>query len=440
AGAEKSDYSDMESLLGDDDAGFEETSVVEASNMINKNIAEDIEEESVSLSGDLYMRSTYTMTRDFFERKKNSFEGNSLLTYLDGSLFLDVRLRKNIKAFCNLNLFYSPTGQATYTYYTDKLTGTPLVLEETNRTAIIFKELFLDANIAHRVYFRMGKQVLQWGRGYFWNPSDLINIENKDFLNLDRAREGTYGVKTHIPFGTAFNIYSFLDAKNAGNLDEFALAGKLEALIISTELSLSAWAKKGYFPSYACDLSSRIPLVNVDIYGEARVSYGDNAYKLRRETNTITNYVQYKTFEEWIPRISIGLSKSFDLFDINDRIMVSGEFFYNHNGYDENIFDDKAFVASLAASGRYKMNRHSKYYASIFTSISKFILSDMTLSCNAIGNLSDSSFILTGGLSYSPVYNFALGLSFISYLGKDEREYTYAGNSLGIEINSSITF
>ena len=31
-----------------------------------------------------------------------------------------------------------------------------------------------------KIYFRTGKQVLKWGRSYFWNPTDLINVE-KDF-------------------------------------------------------------------------------------------------------------------------------------------------------------------------------------------------------------------------------------------------------------------
>jgi hypothetical protein len=37
------------------------------------------------------------------------------------------------------------------------------------------KEFFIDTNLRQKVYFRMGKQVLKWGQGYFWNPSDLLH-------------------------------------------------------------------------------------------------------------------------------------------------------------------------------------------------------------------------------------------------------------------------
>jgi hypothetical protein len=125
-------------------------------------------------------------------------------------------------------------------------------------TELNFKEVFLDFNIAQRVYFRLGKQVLQWGRNYFWNPTDLLNVEQKDFFNMSDYRDGAMGIKMHIPFGTAVNIYGFLDIGDEAKPEDFGIAGKVEFVLGRSEFGLSAWAKQGYVPVYGFDFSSRI--------------------------------------------------------------------------------------------------------------------------------------------------------------------------------------
>ena len=58
-----------------------------------------------------------------------------------------------------------------------------LLFIENQDTTLLIKEVFVDFNLANTVYFRAGKQVLKWGTGYFWNPTDLINIEHRSFTN-----------------------------------------------------------------------------------------------------------------------------------------------------------------------------------------------------------------------------------------------------------------
>ncbi len=86
------------------------------------------------------------------------------------------------------------------------------------------------------------------------------------------------------------------------------------------------------------------------------------------------------------------------------------------------------------------MNDFSKYYAAVFLSISKFFVTDLTFNLNAIGNLSDTSFVVSGGLAYNPVYNFNVTLMFSGFLGEDGKEYTFSGTGLGTQLLMSINF
>jgi len=352
---------------------------------------------------------------------------------MTGNLLLDARLKKGIKGFANLEVEYTP---------------------DTGKTQYWLRELFIDLNYKNKLYFRTGKQVLQWGRCYFFNPTDLINVEKKSFIDKIGSREGAYGLKMHIPFGTKANIYTFIDTGKADNADTLAGAYKFEWLMGETEMALAVWGKKGFLPVYGYDISTR--LFKIDISGELSLTYGDN-YPVMNE-NAGSLYLE-KTSDEWVPRAALGLSKSFDLGDVQDKISVTVEGYYNHRGYEENILDDSGIylydrpvvvddtmipmgpkAAYFYGNGLYEPNNFGKYYLAMFTTVSKFISSDISLNINGIANMSDSSAIISTGLSYSDINDLSASFSVSSYLGNDNREYTFAGNAMDIRFTVGIIF
>jgi hypothetical protein len=269
----------------------------------------------------------------------------------------------------------------------------------------------------------------------------MINIERKAFSDMSARREGVYGLKLHIPFGTAFNIYGFMDISDADSIFDFAFSGKLEALIDNTEVSLSAWGKDEKVPIFGLDITTR--LFNINFWGEVTLSYGDNIKKISIE-DTLPK--EETIGEELVPKICIGFSKSFDLLEESDRLSITGEYFYNHIGYKEDMFEPETqffFLPNLAKMdyGPYYIpNNYGVHYAALFVMINKFILSDMSFSLNAIGNLSDLSFTVISGLSYSPVYNFFLNLSIASYWGEEYREFTFSGNACTLSLDLFLKF
>ena len=94
-----------------------------------------------------------------------------------------MRYKDGIKGFINSDFiyyfrgFYEP-GESDKTF-----------------TEVALREIFFDFNLSRKVYFRVGRQYLRWGRNYFWNPTDLINVDKKDFLDPNKNLQGTKGIR-----------------------------------------------------------------------------------------------------------------------------------------------------------------------------------------------------------------------------------------------------
>ena len=370
-----------------------------------------LDSESVTFTGDISSIFGYSFKREVLLEGED-FKENTYSTYMEADLLLDVRLKKGIKAFGNLGVGYFPA--------------------QTLDTAILLKEFFIDLNYENIVYLRAGKQVLTWGRGYLWNPTDLLNRERKSFIDMDALREGVYGLKMHIPFGTLVNIYGFLDTTDAQNVTDFAAAAKLEFLIFNTEIAVSGWFKDKFIPVFGIDFSTR--LFDIDLYGEASISYGDN---IKKYSTVKQEFISIR--DEWVTQISIGGTIFFDLLDVKDRISLTGELYYNHAGYEDNVFESEA-LGTFFESGDLIHNRYGIYYGAFYLNANKFLLSDMVLNISTIGNFSDISFMVNSGITYNPVNNFTLGFNIIANIGEEYKEYTVAGIAMSANITASLSF
>ncbi len=392
--------------------------------------------KTVGVSGELLSVFPYTMSRDYISDKDSG--NNKFDPYMFGNMSFDARLPHNYKGFANGDLLYYP---------------------ETSKTNAYLRELFVDFNIENAVYFRAGKQVLKWGRCYLWNPTDVINIQKTSFLDQITSREGTYGLKMSIPFGTSVNMYGFADMYHTDKIDDVGGAYKLEFLIGNTEMALSVWGKKKYHSVAGYDFSTRI--LGWDLQGEATSSYGSNSKKIRVVNGTVETY---RENNKWIPKASIHLGRDFDGRDLPKRYSLQLEFFYNGAGYSNNILEDtKPYFFNkpvttespegtsttylggpkslyLIGSNLYEPNYLSRYYAAIFTSVNRLFISELTFNLNGIANITDSSFIISAGLAYQNINDFKAGLTVNSYLGKKNREYTIRNDAADIILTAGIIY
>jgi len=442
----------------DESALFGDTNMVIDSQKIVNTAAGDtanLPKKTVGFSGQIISAAAATASRDLADTLSADMIGFS--GSMVGNLMLDVRLINGIKAFANLEAAYAASQ---------------------SQMLINLREIFVDANIQHRVYLRAGKQVLQWGPCNFWNPTDLINVEKKLFVQKIGYREGAFGLRAHVPFGTAINLYGFLDAKDVSSADSLAAAAKMEFLAGGTEFAFSTWGKRNREPVFGFDISTA--LAGVNIAGEVSASYGSNGLTLKEgpiaqipvmvnDTDTIAvskkTLIMYRKDDTWIPRAAVGLTKWFDFLDVHDRIMAIAEFYYNGAGYTTNVFADRDTgylydvpvksiseigIPDVKTSGTktdylvghdlFEQNSYSQYYLVLFISISRFITSSMSLNLNAIGNLKQRCAAVSAGVTYTSLSDFSLGATIVGYIGAKNTEYTYQNNAVMVQVTAGMTF
>jgi hypothetical protein len=392
------------------------------------NVADVVEKEHVGLSGQLQAQSSYTMTRDFVQGTASA-SANNFSNLVGGDFLVDMRLQKGFKAFLDLNLGFIPGGMPTS--HTITAYGWPtfppvtsLTFAENQDTVLLIKEVFVDFNVANTVYFRAGKQVLKWGTGYFWNPTDLINIEHRSFTNTTALLDGVFGLRADVVFSPRWHLYTFLNLNGVTDITSTAFAARSEFLVGATEFAFSAWLKSGKLPVFGADLST--PLFwSLNLTSEASFSWGDNRDKMNTDGSVSS------VRDQPVTKIDIGLSRTFDVLNVQDRLSVNLEFFYNSDGYSQNMFDALSAVPNGVLrflGGYFQSGYYGQYYGAAFVTISNFGTTNTTLSLNGLANLSDMSGIALVGVSWSPVNNFTLSLQLGSYLGANNREFTISAN------------
>ncbi len=425
-----------------------------------------MEKKSVTLTGFLNSRTSVNYKRASILRDIQVVDNSNFLSYFQSNFGLDVRLVKGIRGYFNLSADYYPAGlpqsrvfqvPLAYLGIPAYFTKVDLMVAEKANAVFSINEVFLDVNIARRVYFRIGKQVVKWGVGYLWTPTDLVNIEKKNILDSSQVRQGSYGLKIHVPFGTRANIYSFINMNNARHLSDISMANKVEVLFLNTEMALSVLLKNHNVPVYGFDFTSRV--FTLDIHGEASLSYGDNTRRIRDYPWYITGLFQslslqamymfpgktdlmdYRVRGKWIGKASFGFGRGFEVLDVKDRIRFDVEAFYNHAGYDRNMFEKDLYtVGYFLSSGLYTPNYYGRYYAGLFITIRQMFVEELSSMVNCVVNIQDQSSIVSGMITYAPFYDLTLNLMVNGFVGKTNREYTLYGNYFTTELSVKLVF
>lgn len=427
--------------VSEEDMFSEQDSVEEADQFKDEKITDRFDRGGIGISGELRGSAIYGSATDKAKADTSVYgQDDAYSATIEGDILFDARWKYGLKFFTDIFVTYTPVEE---TGKEENLTDE----EDEEDYDIIVREAFGDVNILQKVYFRIGKQNLKWGRGYFWNPTDLISTSRKDFNDIDARREGTYGMKTQIPFGTKLNLYSFIDTTDAEKLEETAFAGKVEFLIIdNTEVSFSGWNKVEHEPVYGFDFST----YGFDTQWRGEVSYtkgGNQHYLVKKNGQWVDDYDK----DETIIKTSLGFTKRFDVGDIADRLGLTGEFLFNSRGYEKNMLERTPLtlpngtvipgytLRDLFLSGYYEPYYYGKYYAAFFISYSHLLnTSDLSASLNSISNVSDGSSVTAVNLNCELTFDTRLSASVTSYNGAEDTEFTWAGiqNTFEISLNS----
>ncbi len=428
--------------MNEDELFGKEETVKAKETVVDDQINKTVDKNQVSFNGFLNTRAMYDMNRDWMTGTGASLQYNTFTPYIQGNFALDARLTGGYKGYMNVSANYYPNGTSqtlqlqTYNPATLQIGSSQLYLQNTTASFSI-NEMFIDLNILKAVYFRLGKQNLVWGTGLLWVPTDLINIDKKNILDPSQVRQGSYGLKMTIPFGTTANWYTYIKLDPDQNVTQFTLANKFELLLGVTELALSAVINQYKIPVFGFNFTTR--LFTLDFRGEVSLSYGDNTQKLDLDklSTVNTSMPTYYLSNQLVPKVSFGFGRAFELFSIPNNFRFDVEFFYNYAGYNSSVFGRSITVPSASfpftqntsinqmfASTLYTPYYYGMYYLGLFLSLAQVGTSDLSMGLNYIINLSDYSSVLSFSTNYMLHYNLTLTLLLNGYFGFPNTEFT----------------
>ena len=372
------------------------------------------DKRSVSFSGHLDSLTAYAVNRDWASGR-GAFSSNLLSSYNQADLFLDVRLSKGMKLYTDASITSLPSAVSTASAST---------------VAFDVKEMFVDFNVDKQLYIRSGKQFMQWGRTYFWNPVDFVNNSQRSFFNLDAVRAGIYGTRLNWPLGQSQNAYAFFDMTGATNLTDLALLLRYEWLAGTSEWGLSVWNKYQQVTRYGVDTSTQF--LGSDLSGELALSSGTNQ-------SVISGSTVAPIRDRWVLSSTLGLSQTLN-WERPNRISVHEEVFYNGAAYYDNILADPLRYALLTANNLYTANQLSAWYGAAFVSIGDFPSHGNTFTFNVLQNGVDASGVVSVGLSCQVVDGLVLNPSVAAYYGAANTEYLISGYGLAFLMQAVLTF
>ena len=170
--------------------------------------------------------------------------------------------------------------------------------------------MFVDFNFANNaIHFRAGKQVLQWGTGYFWNPTDLINVAHKSFTNLNALLDGVFGLRTDVTFSPSFHLYTFINLNGVKDLTNVAYAARTEFLAGQGRVRVLRLVRVQQDPRVRRGHHHAPVLGAEHDRGGQPVIWGQ-----LQKIDTSGN--PYSVSNQLVPKVDIGLSRTFDVLNV----------------------------------------------------------------------------------------------------------------------------
>lgn len=335
-------------------------------------------------------------------------------------------------------------------------------------TSLHVREMFVDGNMGGVVWMRAGKQVLQWGRGILWTPTDLVNVEGKTLVARAGSREGASGVRLQVPVGKSANLYGFVNLAHVDAFDSLSAAWRAEAAVGPAEIAVSGWHKQNAPTALGIDGSTGI--LGWDIQAGAVWLSGDMS---PRPVVQNSEWTLVRDDSRQQVRAGGGVGRAFTVLGVPDRLRLDFEGFWQSDAIGSKVLEDgqrrrwaDAYqspptsidvggttvpVSSPARStneagfmlahGLYVPNQLSWGYAAGMASLQKFIVQDLTLTVQALGNLEDGSGVATTALAWQSFRGFSLSLTgYWFWGGKNDEETFLSGSGPAVEARAGIRF
>lgn len=372
----------------------------------------------------------------------------SLDTKLQGTLFLDARPDINYRVFGKAVVTYPFVEQAEDAADLKNLpenAGEDIGKYDHAHTRkfddiVHVTELFADFNHDDKVFFRAGKQTINWGVGYFFSPADIVNLTPIDPEDPEAEREGPLSVKANMPVGP-HNLYLYVMADNAQTARDLAIAPKAEIVVGPAELGLGAFYQRNRAPEAMATISTA--LGDFAVFGEAVYKQGSDKRFVRAVPVSAEHPLGvevYKRNDEAFFSGTAGLRYGYSDDDGRFNLSFAGQYFYNGEGYDDPktlmsvaypLLMQKQLTASdIAYAGKQQYAANLAWTDALKSGVNANVL--------LLGSPTDHSGQVTGSLAWEPMDNVTTTIGMSYNYGKAGSQYAYAGNPVGLFFKVSL--
>lgn len=340
-----------------------------------------------------------------------------------GSLYFDARPSRNFRAFGKVK------GDVS-------LTETPL---DPN---ISLHELFVDFDLADRAFFRVGKQTINWGVGYFFSPADIVNVGRIDPENPELEREGPVALRLNVP-ASRNNLYAYAIVDGKPGDYRVALAPKVEYVVGGSELGLGFYYRADRAPRAMATVSTSVG--RLSLFGEAVLSKGSDKRFVQAVAVTPENPLGMEVVadkETLRVHTTVGTRATYADPDGRFSVTAAGQYYYNGEGYDGEfstahkmgmlyfLADGQLAATDLVSSGR--------HYAAVSVSGTSRALKDLVPSAFWLGNLSDGSGLISLSVGYTRWKDVNVSLGISRTYGETGSEYVLLSPETQLTLGVSI--
>ncbi len=361
---------------------------------------------------------------------------NSFLT-LDGSLYFSARPSADNRYFGKFKIAYPFFKSASSLDDVYAATDSnPQTIPGTGIPIPNLKiwELFTDFDIDKTVYFRVGKQLVGWGVGYFFQPSDVVSLTAVDPNDPTAEREGPLAVKASLPFDSnVLELYLLVPAiGELTTIKDTGLAARLSFVLGDFEFGLGTTYQQTSDIKFVTTIKGSLwrfevfaeALVNRTSLGSVLLPYAQADYfdpDGPGPSGQITHEV-VSDRSDWFFSGSLGLRFS----DTNSAFMGIAQYYFNGEGYADarTVADDIPFYLATGnlSIGDIAKNTGQHYLAALLSW--GFVKdSDVTLSAFWIGNLSDGSGYIKPNLKIKFTDEISVDLGTTFNYGEDKSQF-----------------
>lgn len=344
---------------------------------------------------------------------------------IGGALYVDSRPRRDFRLFAKVKGDAPLTGQ-----------GSP-------GPVLTLHELFSDFDIGDRVFFRAGKQTVNWGVGYFFSPADIINIGRIDPERPEAEREGPIALRVNVPSGSD-NLYAYAIFDGEAADQGVALAPKAEFVTGGSEVGFGLYYRADRAPRAMTTLSTS--LGGASLFGEAVLSKGSDKRFVETAPVSPGNPLGLAVFEEkerLFVHVTAGLRFVYPDPERRFTLSGAGQYYYNGEGYDgATIKDNRIGLFQLLATGQLAatdLMSTGRHYGALSVGWTSVLVADVNPNLFWFGNLSDGSGMLSLSAGYSGWNDVRPTIGISRTYGEAGSEYALTGPVTRLAVGISVS-